>query len=129
VFSTSTEAQSASGAEQIATAIVMVSTACVTTSDALQEQPAVDVAVDTSISDSFAGQMITQANRVGCGFNAITEERSASCAAENATEATVEATTANDEVKSPTVATQARVDAAKLDVAPGETHKGHKTRF
>ena len=45
----------------------------------------------------------------------MTEEQSASCAAENATEATVEATTTNDEVKSPAVAAQASVDEAKFD--------------
>ena len=59
--------------------------------------------------------MITQANRVGCGSNAMTEEQSASCAAENANEATAEATTAHDEVKSPAVAAQASVDEAKFD--------------
>ena len=65
-------------------AIAMASTTCVATSDALQEQPEVVVAVDTkaftSLSNSFAGHMITQANRVGCGFHSMTEVQSASCA-------------------------------------------------
>jgi hypothetical protein len=67
-----------------------LSNTCVTTSDALLDQPAVDVAVDTTkaasgLSASLSKHMITQANSVGCVFNAMTEVQLASCAAENAT--------------------------------------------
>jgi hypothetical protein len=67
-----------------------LSNTCVTTSGALPDQPAVDVAVDTTkaasgLSASLSKHMITQANSFGCVFNAMTEVQLASCAAENAT--------------------------------------------
>ena len=59
-----------------------LSNTCVTTSDALPDQPAVAA---SGLSASLSKHMITQANSVGCVFNAVTEGQLASCAVENAT--------------------------------------------